>query len=63
MQRQRGQKGKSVDPNLIYTLVTLLQPWIRRFTMIICAWWLRHAANLRGKKSYVNRKISKMVNF
>ena len=23
------------------TLVTLLRPWIRRFTMIISAWWLR----------------------
>ena len=23
------------------TLVTLLRPWIRRFTIIICAWWLR----------------------
>ena len=23
------------------TLVTLLRPWIRRFTIIVCAWWLR----------------------
>ena len=23
------------------TLVTLLRPWIRRFTIIISAWWLR----------------------
>ena len=23
------------------TLVTLLRPWIRRFSMIISAWWLR----------------------
>ena len=23
------------------TLVSLLRPWIRRFTMIISAWWLR----------------------
>ena len=24
-----------------HTLVTLLRPWIRRFTIIISAWWLR----------------------
>ena len=45
--RQRGRKGKDV----VFTkkmilgstriLVTLLRTWMRRFTMIFSAWWLR----------------------
>ena len=46
--RQRGRKGKGVvfrrpkshDLGSTRTLVTLLRPWIRRFTVIISAWWL-----------------------
>ena len=32
------------------TLVTLLHPSIRRFTLIICAWWLRTSSKFRGQK-------------
>ena len=32
------------------TLVTLLRPWIRRFTMIISAWWLQTTSKFSGKK-------------
>ena len=31
----------SHDPGSTCTLVTLLHPWIRLFTMIILVWWLR----------------------
>ena len=37
-------------------LVTLLRPWIRRITIIISAWWLEQAANLRGKKSKLQQE-------
>jgi len=30
---------------------TLLRPWIRRFTMIISAYWLRTSSKLSDKKS------------
>ena len=33
-----------------HTLVTLLRPWIRRFAMIISAWWLRTSFKLRGQE-------------
>ena len=32
------------------TLVTLLRPWIRRFTMIISAWWLRTSSKFSGQE-------------
>ena len=32
------------------TLVTLLRPWIRRFTMIICAWWLQTKNYFSGQE-------------
>ena len=33
------------------TLVILLCPWIRRLTMIICAWWLRTSSKF-GRQEY-----------
>ena len=32
------------------TLVTLFRPWIRRFTMIISAWWLRTSSKFSGQE-------------
>ena len=32
------------------TLVTLLRPWIRRFTMIVSAWWLRTNSKFTWKE-------------
>ena len=32
------------------TLVTLLRPWIRRFTIIISAWWLRTSSKFRWEE-------------
>ena len=34
-----------------HTLVTLLRPWIRRFTILSLLGGFEQAANLRGKKS------------
>ena len=34
----------------IRTLVTLLRSWIRRFTMIISAWWLRTSSKFSGQE-------------
>ena len=34
----------------IRTLVTLLRPWIRRFTIIISAWWLRTSSKFTWEK-------------
>ena len=46
--------------NLTRTLVTLLRPRIRRFTTIICAWWLRISSkNLRGKSQTSLGKFGK----
>ena len=44
------------------TLVTLLRPWIRRFTMIISAWWLRTSSKFSGQEfeaihSLIHRNI------
>jgi len=36
-----------------------LRPWIKRFTMIISAWWLRTSSKFSGKKSKNNRKTRK----
>ena len=44
------------DLSLIRTLVTMLNPWIRRFTMIISTCCFKQATNLRGKKSIVFKK-------
>jgi len=41
---------------------TLLHPWIRRFTMIISAWWLRTSSKLSGKKSKIQPENSEMDN-
>ena len=57
--RQRGRMDKSVvfTATMIAwygstpTLIMLLGSWIRRFTMIIYAWWLRTTANSVDKKS------------
>jgi len=38
---------------------TLFHPWIRRFTMIISAWWLRKSRKFRGKKSKKQLKTRK----
>jgi len=38
---------------------TMLRPWIRRFTMIISAWWLRTSRKLSGKMSKKKRKTRK----
>ena len=73
--RQRGREGKGVvlrrpwlhDLGSTRTLVTLLRPWIRRFTMIICAWWLRTSSKFNGQvfeeihwnKSYAGADYSK----
>ena len=54
------QRPRSHDLASTRTLVTLLRPWIRRFTMIISGSLLggfEQAANLRGKKS--NGKLGK----
>ena len=32
------------------TLVTLLRPWIQRFTMIISAWWFRTSSKFNGRE-------------
>ena len=32
------------------SLVTLLRPWMRRFLMIISAWWLQIARKFSGKE-------------
>ena len=32
------------------TLVTLLRPWTRRFTMIISAWWHRTSSKFSGQE-------------
>jgi len=40
------------DLGLTPTLInTLLRPWIRHFTILISAWWLRTSSKLSGKKS------------
>ena len=44
------------------TLVTFLRPWIKRFTMIISAWWLRTSSEFSAKKQNVNRKVRNTVN-
>ena len=33
-----------------HTLVMLLRPWIRRFMMIISAWWLRTSSKFSGQE-------------
>ena len=56
--RQRGRIGKGVVLRRPWsnglgstrTLVTLLRPWIRRFTMIISAWWLRTNSKFREEE-------------
>ena len=40
----------SNGPGSTCTLVTLLRPWIRRFTMIISAWWLRTSSEFSGQE-------------
>ena len=32
------------------TLFTLLRPWIKRFTMIIFAWWIRTSSKFSGQE-------------
>jgi len=39
-----------------------LRSWIRRFTMIISAWWLRTSSKLSGKKSKKQPKNSETDN-
>jgi len=41
---------------------TLLHPWIRCFTMIISAWWLRTSSKFSAKKSKKQPKNSEMDN-
>ena len=40
------------------TLVTLLRPWIRRFTIIISAWWLRTSSKFTWEE--VKTSIGKL---
>jgi len=42
------------------TLVMLLRPWIRHFT-IMSAWWLQTSSKLTGKKSESTRKLGKLT--
>jgi len=44
------------------SLVTLLIPWIRRFTMIFAAWWLRISSKFSGKKSKKQPENAEMDN-
>ena len=43
------------------TLVTLLRPWIRRFTMIISATWLRTSSKFSGQQfEEIHRSIGSL---
>ena len=53
----RAGKVWSYDIGSTRTLVTLLRPWIRRFTMIISAWWLRTTANYGQEFEKLRRNI------
>ena len=47
------------------TLITLLLSWIRRFTMIISAWWLQTSSNFtleKVKHQSVNTENSQVLN-
>ena len=50
---QLGGTGPLHPPGYAYgstrTLVTLLRSWIRRFAMIISAWWLRISSKFIGQ--------------
>jgi len=39
-----------------------LRPWIRRFTMIISAWWLRTSSKFSGNKSKKQPENSELDN-
>jgi len=40
----------------------LLRPWIKRFTMIISAWWLRTSSKFSGKKTKKQPENSETYN-
>ena len=42
----------SHDLGSLRTLVTLLRPWIRRFTIIIPAWWLRTSSKFSEPEQF-----------
>jgi len=42
--------------------IALLSPWIRRFVMVISAWWLRTSSKLTGKKLKKQPKDLKIGN-
>ena len=44
------RRNWSHDGGSNLTLVTLLRHWIRRFTMIISAWWLRTSSKFSGQE-------------
>ena len=44
------QRPRSNDLGSTRTLITLLRPWIRRFTMIISAWWLQTSSKFSGQE-------------
>ena len=44
------RQPRSNDLGSTRTLVTLLRPWIRRFTMIISAWWLQTSSKFSGQE-------------
>ena len=48
--QQRGRMGKDVVTGFNPTLTMLLRSWIKRFTMIISAWWLRTSSKFSGKE-------------
>ena len=56
--RQRGRKGKNHFYDYLnrmlwvstHTLVTLLRPWKRRFTMMTSAWWLWINSKFSGQE-------------
>ena len=48
----------------LYTLVTLLRPWIKRLTTIISAWWLRTSIKFNGQEfEEIRRSIGSMETF
>ena len=50
--RQRCREGKGYnDPDrMIWVLVKLLRPWIKRFMIIIFTWWLQTSSKLSGQE-------------
>ena len=53
------RKVNGSTPNL----VSLLRPWIRRFTMIISAWWSLASSKLKKSEENSTGKLGSIGNF